>query len=81
MYNQEAKDAYLDTGVNISVGKRAPNDYFSAAHNQCLNGVIPFGTITNEQESWGNLAVNCIPSEILNMTAGDYPDFCKNAEL
>ena len=74
-YNQVANYAYLDTGVNISVGKREPKDYFSAALAQCESGIIEVGTITNEADFWANLETNCIPREVVDMTAEDYPDF------
>lgn len=74
-YNQVANYAYLDTGVNISVGKRAPNDYFTAAKEQCGTGKIEIGTITSEEEFKANLATNCIPEDVVNMTAADYPSF------
>ena len=76
-YNQVANYAYLDTGVNISVGKREPADYFSAALAQCSTGIIEVGTITNEDEFWANLDANCIPREVVGMTAEDYPAFLK----
>ena len=74
-YNQVANYAFLDTGVNISIGKRAPNDYFAAALAQCHTGSIEVGTITNEDEFWANLDANCIPRTVVSMTADDYPDF------
>jgi len=80
-YNQVANYAYLDTGVNISIGKRAPNDYFPAALNQCHTGEILVGTITNETSFWDNLATNCIPAEITTMTAADYPEFLRKRRV
>ena len=74
-YNQVANYAYLDTGVNISIGAKAPNDYFSVALQQCKTGVMKIGTITDEQEFWDNLQANCIPREIVNMTVSDYQQF------
>jgi hypothetical protein len=74
-YNQVANYAYLDTGVNISIGKRAPSDYFTQALAQCEDGSIRVGTITSEAEFWANLDANCIPRQVLTMTAQDYPDF------
>ena len=71
-YNQVANYAYLDTGVNISVGKKAPNDYFATALEQCQTGKIKVGTITNEQELLDNLSANCIPAEVIEMTSDDY---------
>lgn len=74
-YNQAANYAYLDTTVNIAIGKRAPNDYFSAALAQCGTGESNVGTIDDENAFWENLALNCIPKEVLSMTAEDYPAF------
>ena len=74
-YNQAANYAYLDTTVNIAIGKRAPNDYFSAALAQCGTGESNVGTIDDESVFWENLASNCIPKEVLSMTAEDYPVF------
>lgn len=74
-YNQVANYAYLDTGVNISIGMKAPHDYFSGAFEQCKTKVMKIGTITDEEELKENLRINCIPESIVNMTADDYPDF------
>jgi len=76
-YNQVANYAYLDTGVNISIGMKAPNDYFSAAYAQCNTGDIAVGTITSKNVLLENLAANCIPANIENMTAEDYPEFLR----
>ena len=80
-YNQVANYAYLDTGVNISIGMKAPNDYFSVAKEQCGTGEIKIGTITDIHEFEANLAANCIPSEIVNMGATDYPDFLRQRRI
>ena len=76
-----ANYAYLDTGVNISIGMKAPNVYFTAAKEQCSTGEINVGTITNIDAFNTNLEVNCIPSEIINMTAVDYPDFLQKRRV
>lgn len=75
MYNQVANYAYLDTGVNISIGMKAPNDYFTVAKEQCSSGTIKVGTILSEEDFWSNLKLNCVPQDIINMTAEDYPRF------
>lgn len=74
-YNQVANYAFLDTGVNISIGKKAPHEYFSAALAQCETGTIEVGTITNTAEFWINLKTNCIPEDVVNMSAEDYVAF------
>ena len=79
-YNQVANYAYLDTGVNISVGKKEPKEYFSEALAGC-GGAQTIGTITNESEFWANLDANCIPHEVVNMTYADYMEFLKRRRV
>jgi len=74
-YNQVANYAFLDTGVNISIGKSAPKDYFSAALAQCSTGNITVGTITDAEDFWENLKTNCIPNEVVSMSSEDYQEF------
>lgn len=74
-YNQVANYTFLDTGVNISIGKSAPHKYFSAALAQCETDVIEVGTITVTEDFWTNLKTNCIPCTIISMSAEDYPEF------
>ena len=81
MYNQVANYAYLDTGVNISIGKQAPQDYFTAALNQCATKELKVGTITENAVLRENLAVNCIPADIFTMTATDYEKFLKERRI
>lgn len=80
-YNQVANFAYLDTGVNISIGKQAPNEYFSKAFEQCETGDIKVGTIVDSDVLRSNLAVNCIPENIAEMSAEDYPEFLKERRM
>ena len=70
-----ANFAFLDTGVNISIGKKAPHEYFAAALAQCETGGIEVGTITVTEDFWANLKTNCIPNDIVQMSAEDYPMF------
>jgi hypothetical protein len=74
-YNQVANYVYLDTGVNISIGKKAPVTYFGQALQQCDTEDIVIGTILNREALHENLSVNCIPEAIFDMTAADYEDF------
>lgn len=75
VYNQVANYVYLDTTANISIGKKAPNDYFKTAQEQCSTGIIKVGTIVNRDELAKNLKTNCVPDNIADMTAQDYPQF------
>lgn len=74
-YNQVANYTYLDTGVNISIGKQAPCEYFTKALEQCKNGQCCVGTILSEEELKNNLKTNCIPERVLTMQASDYDEF------
>ena len=74
-YNQVANYTYLDTTVNISVGKQAPSEYFTKALEQCHNNQCSVGTILNEEDLKNNLKMNCIPEKIFSMQASDYDDF------
>lgn len=74
-YNQVANYVYLDTGVNISIGKKAPQDYFNLAIKQCETKELKVGSITDINVLHENLSVNCIPKNIIEMTAADYEKF------
>ena len=74
-YNQVANYVYLDTQVNISIGKKAPSEYFGIVFNQCQTGKMKIGTIINSENLKKNLSENCIPESIINMTVKDYDEF------
>lgn len=74
-YNQTANYAYLDTPVNISIGKKAPKDYFSVALAQCGQETAESGSILNEKDLRANLAINCIPEDIFEMDYTRYDEF------
>ena len=74
-YNQTANYAYLDTPVNISIGKKAPKDYFSLALQQCGGEQAKCGSIMNEEDLRANLAINCIPEDIFDMDHTRYTEF------
>ena len=72
LYNQVANYTYLETPVNISIGKAAPSDYFGRAVRQCQEGRIEVGTICDAAELSENLKTNCIPSDTVNWSIDDY---------
>lgn len=74
-YNQTANYAYLDTPVNISIGKKAPKDYFAVALAQCGGAQALCGSIMSEDELRANLTVNCIPEDIFDMDHARYEEF------
>ncbi len=74
-YNQTANYAYLDTPVNISIGKKAPKDYFAVALAQCGGAQALCGSIMSEDELRANLAINCIPEDVFDMDYTRYTEF------
>jgi len=78
-YNQAANYVYLDTSINISIGKQAPNEYFGTALKQVKAELSDIekriGTLTTEADFWNSLKVNCIPADVVEMTSADYTRF------
>lgn len=74
-YNQVANYTILDTQVNKAVSDDAPCVYFGKVLEQCKNGNIAFGNISNEDALKKNLVENAIPFEVVNMTVDDYEEF------
>ena len=54
LYNQVANYTYLDTTVNIAVGKKSPEDYFGSALAACNNENKNGWVITDEATLWQN---------------------------
>ena len=75
LYNQVANYAYLDTPVNISIGKKAPKEYFSQALTQCETKVVACGSILNRLDLFENLETNCLPKEIVGWDYTNYEEF------
>ena len=74
-YNQIANYTYLDTQTNISVGEKAPNEYFKSIFEQCDSKEMKFGNITDINLLKENLNINCIPENIISMDVNHYEDF------
>lgn len=74
IYNQIANYTYLDTPINIAIGEKAPNEYFSNAIEEIKKGNIVFGNNWTLEEFYNNLKENCIPLDIINWNYNDYQD-------
>ncbi len=75
-YNQVANYAYLDTPINIKIGKKSPKEYFNEVLEEIQKqGETSFKAIKSEAEFMSNLEDNCIPAEILQMDHTLYSDF------
>jgi hypothetical protein len=74
-YNQIANYTYLDTQTNISIGEKAPNEYFNTVFEQCVSKELKFGNISDIALLKENLNINCIPENIVSMDASHYEDY------
>lgn len=80
-YNQEGNYAYLDTQVNKSIGKKAPNVYFPEAREQCNTGIITIGSITDYNQLLANLETNCVPLDVFDMDHTRYSEFLEKRRV
>lgn len=74
-YNQVANYVYMQSEINIKVGNKPPKDYFEILLNQIAEGSLAVSGIDTVDELNENLAMNCVPVEIMDMKIEDYPDF------
>lgn len=75
-YNQVANYAYLDTPINIKIGKKAPNMYLKEALDAIKSTEdTSFKSIKSEEEFYKNLKDNCIPNDIIEMDYTRYQEF------
>ena len=71
-----ANYAYLDTPINIKIGKKAPKVYLNEAL-EAIRGAedTSFKSIKTEEEFFRNLDDNCIPIDVLEMDHTHYAEF------
>lgn len=81
MYNQEGNYAFLDSQVNKSIGKKAPNVYFPEARTQCETGVITIGSITDLEQLKKNMKTNCVPEDVFDMDHTRYTEFLEKRRV
>jgi hypothetical protein len=74
-YNQIANYVYMQSEVNIKVGNKPPKDYFELIKTQILDNNKLVSGLSSEQELLDNLKMNCVPTEIMEMSIDDYQDF------
>lgn len=75
-YNQVANYAYVQTEINIKIGKKSPSDYFSyVVNDQCKGKPTKYGGIVSIEDLNRNLEENCITPGLETMTLDDYKDF------
>lgn len=74
-YNQIANYIYIDTQTNISIGEKAPNEYFKIVFEQCNTKDLKYGNISDLHLLMENLKANSIPEKIVSMDFSHYEDF------
>jgi hypothetical protein len=74
-YNQIANYVYMQSEINIKVGNKPPVDYFEVITKQMADNNRQVSGLASEQELLDNLKMNCVPSEIRQMSIDDYYDF------
>lgn len=75
-YNQVANYTYVQSEINIKIGKKPPMDYLDYVANKQSNGEpCKYGGITILSDLKKNLEENCIPVATVSMSLADYQDF------
>jgi hypothetical protein len=74
-YNQIANYVYMQSEINIKVGNKAPKEYFSSIYSQMQDSNMQLSGLSTELEVLDNLKMNCIPTEITEMSIENYNDF------
>jgi len=74
-YNQIANFALTQSEINIAIGAKPPKTYFAELKEQCHGSKKKYGGITDIDELKDNLKVHCIPEDIFDGLADDYPGF------
>ncbi|WP_282196266.1 GmrSD restriction endonuclease domain-containing protein [Turicimonas muris] len=75
-YNQVANYAYVQSEINIKIGKKPPVEYLGyVAGTQCKEGENKYGGISDTRQLLANLKENCIPPATSSMSIEDYPKF------
>ena len=80
-YNQVANFVYMQSEINIKVGDKAPNIYFSDLREQATNGGLKYGGIQNMSELLDNLRQNSIPEGIFEMEIDNYKEFLVERQI
>lgn len=74
-YNQIANFVLAQSEINIAIGDKAPEKYFSELAEQCAGGKKKYGGITTLADMKANLRMHCLPEALLDQTIPTYDDF------
>lgn len=74
-YNQIANFVYMQVEKNIKVGNKSPKEYFSIISQQINDEKLEITGIKTMDDLVNNLAIHCIPENIMNLEADSYHQF------
>lgn len=74
-YNQIANYVYMQSEINIKIGNKPPKDYFEVVNAQMQSNNQQVCGFSNERQLLGNLKMNCVPTEIQQMSIDGYNYF------
>lgn len=74
-YNQIANFVLAQSEINIAIGNKDPNVYFTQLREQVRGGPVKYGGITDEAELRENLRMHCIPETMLDDPSLPYQTF------
>jgi hypothetical protein len=64
-YNQIANFVLAQSEINIAIGDKGPEIYFTELAGQCNGGAKKYGGITDRAELLDNLRMNCLPESMI----------------
>ncbi len=74
-YNQISNYVYIQSEINIKIGKKSQKQYFSEIQKQCNGGKVAYGGICDMKTLLNNLAANAVPQALFNMESDEYEKF------
>ena len=74
-YNQIANYVVMQSETNIAISDRAPAIYFQGLREQCENGKLHYGSITDAEQLCANLEAHCIPQGMDEIGVDGYDEF------
>ena len=74
-YNQIANYVLMQQEINIAIGAKSPDVYFSELKEQCEGGKMKYGGIETMDELLSNLKTHCIPESIFSLDINGYDSF------
>lgn len=80
-YNQIANFVIAQSEINISIGKKPPQEYFTELREQVSGGKRKYGGIIDEDELQSNLVESCIPLGLLDGSLNSYDEFLEQRRI